>query len=801
MIPDLKKYRKISLLLMLMNCWQFCFAQQQWFDSIAPKFNQFQSKSFNEKIYIHTDKDFYITGEIVWFKIYSVEASGNTLSEISKVAYVEILNSDNKPVLQSKINMVNGMGNGSFTLPNSLQSGSFTLRAYTNWMKNSDPDYFFSKNLTIVNSLKKPNWLQQQENTLETIQYFPEGGNLVYGLESKVAFKITNKSGEGIEGAGVLVNEDNDTLLHFNTHVFGMGNFIFTPLAGHQYKLIAHTKNNQLLSCDISKIYSDGYVMKLLPNENNQLNILIEANAQEENKQLYIIAFSQQKIKFSKHATIIKGKAGITINKDSLADGISVITAFNEQRQPICERLVFKTPLKKLSIDLNTDKKIYDTREKVIIKLEAKNNSGYEAVSYLSSSVILTDSLQKAGSSSIFDYVYLSSDLKGYIESPEFYFKEKNATTELALDNLLLTQGWRRFEWSKIINNNKPVFNFLPEYEGPVIQATLINKATLHPVKDSMVYASIADTSFYFSSAVANQDGQLYFNARNIYGINKVIFTNAGNNGLKLEFSNPFSTATGSKRTLPFSIDATLGNQLSKHVFDVGVFNSFRNESKATYSVSGNIRSEAFYGRPDATYLLDDYTRFKTMEEVFREFIPEVRVRKENQLFYFRVQHSIWKNFFDQAPLILLDGIPMFDMNKFMETDPLKIKKIEVMTNNYFLGPSVNNGIVSCISYDGNIAGYELDKNAVIVNYEGLQVQREFYVPVYESVSQKNNRTADYRNVLYWNPDIKTNSGGTHEFSFYTSDIPGIYTIMLQGISNDGSVGSNTLQFQVKEKK
>ena len=143
----------------------------------------------------------------------------------------------------------------------------------------------------------------------------------------------------------------------------------------------------------------------------------------------------------------------------------------------------------------------------------------------------------------------------------------------------------------------------------------------------------------------------------------------------------------------------------------------------------------------------------------------------------------------------------MFDMNKFMETDPLKIKKIEVMTNNYFLGPSVNNGIVSCISYDGNIAGYELDKNAVIVDYSGLQVQREFYAPVYESVPQKNNRSADFRNVLYWNPDIETSSNGTHEFSFYTSDIPGTYTIILQGISDDGSAGRSIAKFEVKEKK
>ena len=124
-------------------------------NSIRTTFNQYNQNSIKEKIFVHSDKSFYVVGEIVWFKLYIVNASTLAPLELSKVAYVEILDSANKHLLQAKILLTNAEGNGSFYLPVNLNSGNFKFRAYTNWMKNFDAQFYFEQAITIINQNKK----------------------------------------------------------------------------------------------------------------------------------------------------------------------------------------------------------------------------------------------------------------------------------------------------------------------------------------------------------------------------------------------------------------------------------------------------------------------------------------------------------------------------------------------------------------------------------------------------------------------------------------------------------------------
>lgn len=127
------------------------------------------------------------------------------------------------------------------------------------------------------------------------------------------------------------------------------------------------------------------------------------------------------------------------------------------------------------------------------------------------------------------------------------------------------------------------------------------------------------------------------------------------------------------------------------------------------------LDSSVFYGTPDQRYLLDDYTRFATLEEVFREFVTEVRISKQNENFRLTVINKPFKTFFDNAPLILLDGVPVFDINRLMEIDPLKLKSIDVVARKYYLGRLLSYGIVSLFSFDGDLAGYSLPRQAVVI--------------------------------------------------------------------------------------
>src|SRR5688572_27056142 len=238
------------------------FAQNDY-AGIQNRFAQYREKALQEKIYVHTDKEFYLAGEIVWFKLYYVEGSQHTPLELSKVAYVELLDKDNKPAMQAKITLKEGHGDGSFFLPVSVPTGNYQLRAYTNWMKNFGPDYFFQKNVRIVNTLKTKQEVIKDTAIRYDVQFLPEGGHLVKGIESKVAFRITDQFGKGQDCSGILVNENRDSLLQFKTFKFGMGSFVFTPAATGVHRAMINLPDGETIYRDLPGVSEQGYVLRV----------------------------------------------------------------------------------------------------------------------------------------------------------------------------------------------------------------------------------------------------------------------------------------------------------------------------------------------------------------------------------------------------------------------------------------------------------------------------------------------------------------------------------------------------------
>src|SRR5688572_12205440 len=182
----------------------YLFAQQAGLDSLKQKFDSYRVALPQEKIYLHTDQELYLVGETLWFKLYYTDATLHYPMDISKVAYVEILDADNRPVLQTKVALKSGQGNGSLFLPASINSGNYHLRAYTQWMKNFSPEYFFHKKISIINSFKKVDPIAVNASKEFIVQFFPEGGNLISGLNSKIAFKATQPNGRSMSFNGLI---------------------------------------------------------------------------------------------------------------------------------------------------------------------------------------------------------------------------------------------------------------------------------------------------------------------------------------------------------------------------------------------------------------------------------------------------------------------------------------------------------------------------------------------------------------------------------------------------------------------
>ncbi|MDQ4139308.1 MAG: hypothetical protein M3142_02170, partial [Bacteroidota bacterium] len=299
-------------------------------------------------------------------------------------------------------------------------------------------------------------------------------------------------------------------------------------------------------------------------------------------------------------------------------------------------------------------------------------------------------------------------------------------------------------------------------------------------------------------NTISKKNGNLQFEMKDFYGPCEVVVqTNTRQDSLyQFEIYNPFSLKYSASQLPPFTISEKFKSDIVQRHVQMQVQNNFY--KKHTFTPPA-IDSLPFYGQADEKYHLDDYTRFKVMEEVLREYVPGVQVRIRKDGFHFMVYDRVNKTIFQENPMVLLDGVPVFNINKIMAIDPLKIQKLEVITSRYFQGPSTYFGLVSFSTYKGDLEGYTIDPHTFVQEYEGLQLQREFYSPHYETVEEKQSRLPDLRNLLYWNPQISLSQAGNQKLEFYTGDKAGKYLVVIQGLSKYGLAGSTGYIFEVKQ--
>ena len=305
-------------------------------------FDTYRQQNLTEKLFVHTDQNFYLTGETLWFSMYYVDGTFHKPLDLSKVAYIELLDGAGKSALQTKVTLTSGGGSGSLFLPASLRSGSYLMRAYTNFMKNAGAGYFFEKPLTIVNPFvpidpPAPNPVADYD-----IQFFPEGGHLVQGLISRVAFKAADASGRGVVMRGWLLNGQNDTLSRFVSHTFGMGSFRVTPTAGVAYRVLMQDERGRSFTRPLPAIEPLGYVMRVEDAGVDQLIITVSTNVNTPSA-VYLFAHTRNAIKVAE-SKAIERETSFTVDKKGLGEGITHLTVFNANQQPVCERLYFKRP-------------------------------------------------------------------------------------------------------------------------------------------------------------------------------------------------------------------------------------------------------------------------------------------------------------------------------------------------------------------------------------------------------------------------------------------------------------------------
>ena len=416
----------------------------------------------SESIYLQTSKDIYETREDLWFKAYVLESKYLTPSNKSKTLFVQLLqDNSNTPVWEEKYEIENGFVNGHLFLQDTLKPGDYTLAAYSS---NS-----FYKNNEAFNAIKKIQVLkniqakqlpekQIKQDSIAQFDTFPEGGNLVANIKNKLAFKAVNSKGNPIKISGVLY-ENNQPLIQFKSNHFGMGSLIFTPNQNKNYH-IELSKSGKDKIYSIPKIHSQGKVIRLISQTKEYLFFKISQNNNIKKETVHV-RVQGRGTAYSLASATLEKEITLKIPLKELPKGIVEITLFDGAYKPICERLVFVNSDQKLNITTRLNKSEYQTRAKGQLKIQVSDQHGNPVIAHLGLSIFDRIYKNKNDTKTIESHYHLSTQLKGKLYNPAYYFNDQNLDRNKALDLLLLTQGWRRYAWTEpnltALKNSKQV--------------------------------------------------------------------------------------------------------------------------------------------------------------------------------------------------------------------------------------------------------------------------------------------------------------------------------------------------------
>ena len=502
-------------------------------------------KIFFEKVYLHTDRSHYGAGEDVWFKAYLINAQTGIRINTSSNLYVELISPKEDIIKREIIYLQNGLGTGDFILPANAASGNYRIRAYTSWMQNFGDLFIFEKNIMVAADPAEKNTIPARyspefingadaatagSNSL--LQFYPEGGTLLAGVKNQLAFNAVNQYGKGIALNGKIINAAGDSIAALQTTHQGMGFAVYTPQPGITYKAVGTYAGGEKFAVELPAAAGDGYAMHL---GHAGENISIEISTTDvSSAPLLLINRHAGRKNYTDSSVVIKGgKVTVIIPQQELPAGINIITLYDAQRRPQCERLFFVDHGSEAFIKLQPNTTAAHAGEKIDIGIsvtDAQNNPLQARLSFSATDATLIPAQQ----TSIASYFMLESELKGDVENPVQYFDVANTKRSEQLDLLLQVQGWRQFVWRRLADTSV-VIKYLPEpgitLSGKVQK--LVGKKGLPDMNVTLYAQKSKGDKLYITKT--NADGRYFFDGLPLYGIQDVRVSARNSSTLKRE--------------------------------------------------------------------------------------------------------------------------------------------------------------------------------------------------------------------------------------------------------------------------
>ena len=795
--------------------------------------NKYIAEHPQEKIHIHFNKNNYVIGDTIWFKAYLLNANnGNRLSSISKIIHLLIVDPNGKE--QRLILPVDkGMSAAQIILSDSLyQPGKYMINAYTQVMRNYNAAYFFNHTIQIgvqdqsnsinyaSNNLKS---LAANKVNIDTatkkliIDFFPEGGSLVNGIRSKVAFKATDQNGNSLSIKGFIADERGDKVALFKTLHKGMGIFALTPKLGAKYLAIIDSGNFKNSTSQLPKILDEGFVLSLNRVDTSNYSVKIsKSDGVKDIKEVKMLIQAHGNILNSLQLPITAANQTFTLNKSQLAEGINQITLLSADKIPLAERLIFVDKRSDQLANVDFDKAQYGTRDLVNMSLNISDANGIGIVGGYSLSVIKMDETMppEEEQTSIYANILLNSDLRGKIEEPNYYFTSADDKKLNELDVLLLIQGFRRFNKQEIFSGKWQKPTYQPELgikvsgvvtdlkDKPVAGA----KVSFVAVKDMLVRDTLADANgrFSFDNLDLQDSVEVILRARGVKESSNVKITLDKEDEpylfLKTDVNDDVDTLINEINQVANSVTPQTETKIKQGT----TLKTVEINTKKRIEIPGSIYPFAA-APPDYSFDPEILQKTVDLRDLMRNLVGVTII--ENKVYGYSqgIRGSM---------VLLLNGSLIEDLTSI---DPRALTGVQVvkggiiaanMANSLMLGldntqltiykqsPFFGIVFITMKGIPDKFLKVERPTGFLQQKIAGYTYEREFYSPNYEL--QKDIPKADNRQALFWKSNIITSENGTASLSFYTADETGKYQATLEGIGSNGQITRKVVYFMVK---
>jgi hypothetical protein len=779
----------MSLRAALIICSNFFFLSALA-QSPEERLNRWSAISPIEKVYLHFDRDNYAAGETAWFKAYM--ASDGMPDTISTTLYVEFLNEKSDIINKQALPVVAGVANGQIEIPDSLLTSTYAVRSYSATMLNHDKSFVPIQLLKVYGKVNKA-----PANSVSKINigFFPEGGNFVAGHTNTIAFKATYENGWPVNVSGSIKNSKGETVSSFATYHDGMGMFELSPSANEKY--VAEVNGNKY---ELPAVSSSGIVLTLIPHPQGSYFEIKQAKDNPDFTAAYMIGQMQHRVVFKQQL-----KSGATeqqgvINTERLRSGVLQVTVFNKDHMPLAERLYFvnnKEYLQPLSINVDTLDLSARGKNRLTIALQDTVQGNL--------SISVTDADYDDGNKTehIISSLLFTSDIKGYVHNPAWYFSADNDTVKTAMDLVMMTNGWRRFKWTELIKQQPPAL-----YKDNAF-ITLSGKVNMQgggrPFgdKDILLMTMSANKKRTTNMLRTDDKGKFFIDSLIYFDRTRLLFSDI--KGKKSKYIdvelNGDSLQTGFKLPSfaflpqPLQHDAGLSAKWKMNYEEIMKANGqMLEEVKIKVQKKSPIQqlderytTGMFSG--DATKAIDlvntdEASPYNNVFDYLQSRVNGLQIINDG------VDYGI---FYRQGPTVSSMGnIPMTIFLDEIETDQSVIATIPanqvalIKIYNTFAGGWGNSpgGVLSIYTKKG--ADYVSSTSfSNLKIYQGYSVIKEFYAPDYKKENDKSR--VDNRITLDWRPNIFLNHVNPKvPLTFYNNDRTKKFKVIVEGMTVNG---------------